>query len=277
MADTELRGRSILVTGASRGIGRRVALRLAALGAHLTITARSVNELESLAEECSQLGGIVIIVPADLTNPDERHLLFQSVEEAYGRLDILVNCAGVASFGEFTSSTEAILRYVMEINFFVPMELIRLALPMLLQSATDSAPWRPVVLNLASICGRAGIPSLPEHCASKHALVGMSEALRLEWERYGIDLLLVLPGLVQSDDLNRHLIRNEGRVFLDFANAQPADEVADSVIRSLRKRRREVAVGGTAWLVWISRRLWPRILRWVFARKVQKFHARHGG
>ena len=72
-------------------------------------------------------------------------------------------------------------------------------------------------MNVASICGRWGIPSMSEHCASKHALVGLTEALRGEFQRYGIDVLLVLPGLVRSDDLNRHLLRNEGKIYLDFA------------------------------------------------------------
>lgn len=270
-----LAGKSILVTGASRGIGRRVAERLARLGARVIVSARTSDELDVLVRDIRAAGGEAFAVPVDLTDPIQRQLLVTSSVEAYGGLDVLVNAAGVASFGEFATSSPEILRKVMEINFFAPADLIRLAQPYLHESRrTHGGDWRPAILNLASICGRCGIPSLPEHCASKHALVGLSETLRLEFDRFDIDVLLVLPGLVRSDDIHRHLIRNEGRIHLDFEGAQPPDEVADSIIRSLVRNRAEVSVGFVSRVVWISRRLWPRILRWVMQRKVRRFARR---
>lgn len=271
----ELNGRSILVTGASRGIGRRVALRVARFGAHLTVTARSEGELNTLVQLIRAAGGTVQAVPADLTDPDQRQRVVSAAVEKYGGLDVLMNCAGIASFGEFTTSTPDILRRVMEVNFFVPAELIRLSQPHLAASA--KAGRKPAVLNLASICGRAGIPSLPEHCASKHALVGLTEALRAEFARWDIDVLLVLPGVVRSDDLNRHLIRNEGKIYLDFNGAQTPDAAADGVVRSLRRNTRERAVGFVSWWLWVGRRLWPRGVRWIMRRKVKKWAARHTG
>ena len=270
----ELQGRSILVTGASRGIGRRVAQRLGKLGARLTLAARSEGELATLVDEIRANGGVAEAVPVDLTDPAQREMLVKSAVERYGGLDVLVNAAGVASFGEFASSTPEILRTVMEINFFVPAELMRLTRPHLEASARKGYP--AAILNLASICGRCGIPSLPEHCASKHAFVGLSETVRAEFARFGIDVLLVLPGVVQSDDLQRHLIRNEGKIYLNFEGAQKADEVADAVVTSLIRNRRERAVGFVSRVVWWSRRLWPRILRRVMQRKVAKFAARSG-
>jgi NAD(P)-dependent dehydrogenase (short-subunit alcohol dehydrogenase family) len=267
-----LERRSILVTGASRGIGRRVAERLARCGAKLTVTARTSSELDSLAAEIQTHGGEVEAVAADLTDPLQRRLLVAAAVERFGGLDVLVNCAGVASFGEFATSTPDVLRRVMEINFFVPAEMTRLCQPHLLESAV--AGRQPAVMNVASICGRAGIPSLPEHCASKHALVGLTEALRAEFARYDIDVLLVLPGVVRSDDLNRHLLRNEGQIYLDFDGAQPPEEVAAAVERSLKWNRRERAVGFVSWWLWVGRRLWPRGVRWIMRRKVEKFQER---
>jgi NAD(P)-dependent dehydrogenase (short-subunit alcohol dehydrogenase family) len=267
-----LEDRSILITGASRGIGRRTAERLARLGANVTVTARSADELASLVGDIRALGGEAEAVDADLTDPLQRQLVVATAVERFGGLDGLVNCAGVASFGEFATSTPDILRRVMELNFFVPSEMIRLCQPHLTESATRGR--QPAVVNVASICGRAGIPSLPEHCASKHALVGLTEALRAEFARYDIDVLLVLPGVVRSDDLNRHLIRNEGQIYLNFEGAQPPEEVADSVVRSLVRNRREAAVGFVSWWLWVGRRLWPRGVRWIMRRKVEKFQER---
>src|SRR5207248_4209196 len=121
---------------------------------------------------------------------------------------------------------------VLEVNFFAQAETIRLCQPLLARSAREGpGDWRSAVVNVASICGRWGIPSMSEHCASKHALVGLTEALRGEFERFGIDVLLVLPGLVRSDVLNRHLLRNEGKIYLDFEGAQLPDGVAKDVVK----------------------------------------------
>lgn len=271
----DFRGRSILITGASRGIGRRVAERLARLGARLTITARSTDELQRLADDICAAGGTAEAVAVDLTDPIQRELLVATAVETFGGLDALVNCAGIASFGEFASSSEDILRQVMEINFFAPADLIRLAQPHLAKSAAGGPKgWQPTIMNVASICGRAGIPSLPEHCSSKHALVGLTEALRSEFARFNIDIQLILPGLVKSDDLDRHLIRNEGKVWLNFEGAQPAEEVADRVVKSMVNGRREKAVGTVSWWLWFGRRVWPRGVRWIMRRKVMKFRER---
>src|SRR5579883_465312 len=269
------RDRVVLISGASRGIGKRVAERLAGSGARLALTSRSADELAALVSDLRAGGAEAEAFPTDLTKPHDRDRLVRAVVDRFGGVDVLVNCAGVCSFGEFATSTEDVLRRVMEINFFAPVELIRLAQPYLLRSGERGPPgWRPAVVNVASICGRCGIPSLPEHCASKHAFVGMTEALRAEFARYDIDVLLVLPGLVRSDDLNRHLLRNEGRIYLDFAGAQPPDEVAASVVRSLERNRAEAAVGFVSWWVWFGKRFFPRVPRWVMHRKAAKFERR---
>jgi short-subunit dehydrogenase len=270
-----VQGRVVLVTGASRGIGRRVAERLAKLGAKLAVTARSADELAKLVSELRASRGEAEAFPADLTSSDDRNRLVAAVVERFGGLDVLINCAGVCSFGEFSTSTEEIVRRVLEINFFAQAEMIRVCQPHLTRSAYRSSDgWRPAVVNVASLCGRWGIPSLPEHCASKHAFVGLTEALRAEFVRFGIDVLLVLPGLVRSDDLNRHLLRNEGKIYLDFAGAQPSDEVAAGVVRSLLRNRTEAAIGFVSWGVWLFRRLFPRAVRFFMQRKVWRYARR---
>ena len=274
----DVRGRVILVTGASRGIGRRTAERLAKLGARLALSARSAEDLAKAVGECRAAGAETEAFPGDLTKPVDRERIVAATVARFGTLDVLVNCAGVCSFGEFSTSTEEIVRQVMEVNFFAQAEMIRVAQPHLLGSGERAADdWRPAVVNVASICGRWGIPSLPEHCASKHAFVGLTEALRGEFTRYGIDVLLVLPGLVRSDDLNRHLLRNDGKIYLDFEGAQLPDEVAADVVKSLMQNRIEATSGWVSWGVWLGRRLFPRAVRFFMTRKVWKYARRHPG
>ncbi|AMV23104.1 3-oxoacyl-[acyl-carrier-protein] reductase FabG [Gemmata sp. SH-PL17] len=271
----DVRGRVVLVTGASRGIGRRVAERLAKLGAILALTARSVDDLTTLAEALKATGARVEVFAGNLTKSEDRTRIVSQTVECFGRLDVLMNCAGVCSFGEFSSSSEDVVRKVLEVNFFAPVEMIRVAAPHLTRSfETARDGWRPAIVNLASICGRWGIPSMSEHCASKHAFVGLTESLRGEFERFGIDVLLVLPGLVRSDDLQKHLLRNEGKIHLNFEGAQPSDEVADSVVRSLLNNRVERAVGFASWWVWFGKRMFPRGVRFFMQRKVWKYARR---
>ena len=270
----DVRGRVVLVTGASRGIGRRAAERLAKLGAILALTARSADDLAKLVSELKAAGAQAEAFPGDLTKPEDRERIVSAIVARFGRLDVLINCAGVCSFGEFSTSNEEIVRKVLEVNFFAPIEMIRVAAPHLTRSSEGG--WRPAIVNVASICGRWGIPSMSEHCASKHAFVGLTEALRAEFVRFGIDVLLVLPGLVRSDDLQKHLLRNDGKIHLNFAGAQPSDEVADSVVRSLLKNRTEKAVGFASWWVWFGKRMFPRGVRFFMQRKVWKYARRHG-
>jgi short-subunit dehydrogenase len=274
----DLRGRVVLITGASRGIGRRAADRLAKLGATLALTARSADDLATVAGQLRAAGAQAEVFSGDLTSPEDRARIVEQTVARFGQLDVLINCAGVCSFGEFGTSSEEIVRRVLEVNFFAPAEMIRACQPHLTRSAEAAgAGWRPAVVNVASICGRWGIPSMSEHCASKHALVGLTESLRGEFERYGIDVLLVLPGLVRSDNLEKHLLRNEGKIHLNFAGAQPSDEVADSVVRSLVRNRTEAAVGFASWWVWFGKRMFPRGVRFVMQRKVWKYARRERG
>jgi short-subunit dehydrogenase len=271
----ELRARIVLVTGASRGIGRRVAQQLAARGAKLALTARSADELAKVASECRAAGAEVETFPADLTSPEDRERIVAGTVARFGGLDVLVNCAGVGAFGEFTTSTEETVRRSMEVNFFAQAEMIRVCLPHLTRSGdTARDGFRPAILNVASICGRWGIPSMPEHCASKHALVGLTEALRAEFTRFGIDVLLVLPGVVRSDDIDRHMLRNDGKIYLDFDGAQPPEEVAEVVVRSLIKNHTERTAGFVSWVVWLARRYAPRMLRLFMHMKVRKYARR---
>src|SRR5438552_3722963 len=131
----DVRGQVVLITGASRGIGKRVAERLAGLGAKLALTARSADDLARIAADLRTAGTEVEAFPADLTNPTDRDALVTATAARFGGLDVLINCAGVCSFGEFSTSSEAIVRRVLEVNFFAQAEMIRACQPWLARSA----------------------------------------------------------------------------------------------------------------------------------------------
>jgi len=260
-----LAGRRVLLTGASSGIGRCLAERIAHQGARLILSARSADKLDELAGRLKVSGGEALAVPADVTSAEDRQQLLETAQVRFGGLDVLINNAGVASFGHFTGGTEAILRQVMEVNFFAPAELMRAAIPLLRNGE------QPAIVNVASMCGRCGLPAWSEYSASKFALVGLAEALRAEMARYDIDVLTVLPGLTNTD-LGRHLLRNEGRMKLDYSQGMSPEAVADAILAAIEKNRAETVLGEARWMLRVKR-WFPGLLNRLMIRKVGQLYA----
>jgi short-subunit dehydrogenase len=258
--------RRIVITGASSGIGRCVAEQAARAGARVLLTARSADKLDELAHSLVAQGASALAVPGDITCEPDRQRLLQTIADHFGGLDLLINNAGVASFGHFAESSEETLRQIMEVNFFAPAELIRSALPLLLQGQ------QPAIVNVASMCGRRGLPAWPEYSASKFALCGLTEALRGEMARFDVDVLLILPGLTRTD-LGQHLLRNQGRMKVDFTGGMPPEVVAERILDAVRHNRTETFAGREAqWLLRVNRFL-PRLVDRLMARKVRQLYA----
>ena len=157
------------------------------------------------------------------------------------------------------------MREVMEVNFFAPAELIRLAIPHLTRGV------EPVIVNVSSMCGRRGMPAWPEYSASKFALSGLSESLRGEMARFGIDVVLVVPGMARTS-LREHMLRNEGKAKIDFEAGMPPEQVAAKIVGAIRKRKREVVIGSDAKWMLRMHRWFPRLLDRLVCRKVKKIY-----
>jgi short-subunit dehydrogenase len=261
-----LQGRRILITGASSGIGRCLAEQLAKAGARLVLAARSEDKLQTLAASLPLSREDVLVVPTDITRAQDRHNVLERAKLQFGGLDVLVNNAGIASWAHFADSTEDILRQIMEVNFFAPTELIRQAIPILVEGQ------QPAVVNVASMCGRRAMPAWSEYSASKYALCGLTEALRGELARFDIDVLLIVPGLTRSD-FSQHFLRTEGRAQIEFAKGMPPEQVAAGIVRSLSGNKTETVLGGDArWMLRFNR-FFPRLLDYLLTRRVRTLYA----
>lgn len=261
----ELTGLRAIVTGASSGIGRATAEALARAGVRVAAAARTTAALDELAAHLTAAGAEVVPVPADVTRPEDRRRLVDSAVERFGGLDLLVNVAGIGSWGHFATSTPEILRQIMEVNFFAPVELTRLAMPYL------SGGRQPAVVNVTSMCGRKGMPAWSEYSASKAALVGIAEAWRGEFVRFGVDVITIVPGLTNSSFPTRWL-RSEGRAELKFEEGMSPAEVADGILWALRHNRGEVVLGREARRLLLFNRFFPRLTDWLIARKVRELY-----
>jgi short-subunit dehydrogenase len=253
-------GARALVTGASGGLGRAIAIELAMQGASLVLMARRNEELRKVADEIAQSGGRAAIVVGDVTDPQIRQAALDTTKSQFGGLDLLVNNAGVGAIGRFDAADPARLRQVFEINFFAAAELTREAIPILRGGRA------PMIVNIGSVLGHRATPQNSEYCASKFALRGWTESLRIELAASGIDVLLVSLGSTQSDFWN-HLVGQNQPPPWSTRRAMPAEQAAGKIVRAIGLGRRELIPSFSArWFVRAGR-LFPGL----FDRFMRRF------
>jgi short-subunit dehydrogenase len=247
-----------IVTGASSGIGRVLALELAAAGARLVLVARRAERLHEVARSANGEGDIKLVA-GDVTLPEIRTAAVTTAVEQFGGLDFLVNNAGIGAQGRFIDADPERLRRIFEVNFFALAEMTREALPQL-RAGRD-----PLIVNVGSILGHRGVPYSSEYCASKFAVRGFSESLRAEVARLGIGVLLVSPGTTESEFFDR-LIESRDRPPWPEQPPVPADIVARCIRRAMERRRHEIIPNPRGRLmVWLNR-LSPRLVDAWMAR-----------
>jgi short-subunit dehydrogenase len=256
-----IRGSRAIVTGTSSGIGRAVALELARQGAGVVVVARREDRLRELVAKIVSLGTPVEMVVGDMTDPAVRQRALDAALSKLGGLDILINNAGVGALGPFEDASVERVRRVMEINFFSLVEMTRLALPSLKQGV------RPIVVNVSSIVGHRGVPNRSEYSASKFAVQGFSEAIRAEFTRLGIDVLVVSPGPTGTEFFDREI---EKTTDAKWPKHTPADVevVARQIVRAIRAGRHEIIPYFFGRVLCLLNRLSPRLVDWVMTRYV---------
>ncbi len=259
MAHRRLTNRRALVTGASSGIGRALAVELARRGVDLVLLARREERLAEVAKQVAAFNRRAIPIVGDVTDADARRRALAAARDELAGHDILVNNAGVAAHGRFAEASPERIRPIMEVNFFAPVELIREAIPLL------RAGVQPMVVNIGSILGERGSPHKSEYSASKFALHGFSQAVRPELARLGIDVLVVAAGPTETEHFDVLL---EGTAELPWGNPprQPAEAVARTIVRAIERGRRDVVTGWRSRLLLLANRLFPGVVDRVMAR-----------
>jgi uncharacterized protein len=231
----ELKGKRVLITGASRGIGESLARAFAGAGATVALVARTENALRALAVE---LGGSAHV--ADLSDPLQVATLIQRVEHETGPVDVLVNNAGVDTIGGFTDASGDDVRRVTEVNYVVPAELCRQAIPRMLGRGGGH------IVNVSSLAGVVALPGLVTYSASKAALTHFTAGLRADLRGLPIRTTLVELGPVPTDMQARG--ENYPPTFDSFARFYrtqflvdvPRETVAEHVVSAVMKNRNHV-------------------------------------
>ncbi|MEM0924575.1 MAG: SDR family NAD(P)-dependent oxidoreductase [Planctomycetota bacterium] len=252
------RGRLAVVTGASSGIGRDVTRILLSKGCSVIATARRTSRLAELEQLPRRDNKTTLhTISGDVTDTELRVDLVKLASKI-GRLDLLVNNAGVGAIGSFADANAERLQFIVDVNFIAPAELTRLAIPLLKQS--DDA----VICNIGSVLGHRAGPDKSEYCASKFALHGWSDSLRAELSPFGIGVTLVSPSTTKSEFFDV-LVQSDPEAKSKSVGSWPVSRVAEAVVHAIEKRRDEaiLSLGGKL-LVYADRICPPlmnRILR----------------
>ena len=229
----------VILTGASTGIGEALAHQLAEHGATLVLAARNAQKLETVAADCRARGGRVLVVPTDVTNEDECRELVEHAASEYGRIDTLINNAGLSMWMKLEDVKDlSTIEYLMRVNFFGSMYCTYYALPHLKQS-------KGRIVAIASVAARTGIPTRTGYSASKHAMVGFFESLRIEVEDDGISVTIAYPDFVASGMHTRSLGADGqplGHNPLQVDKIMTSEECARRILEGTAARQRQIVM-----------------------------------
>jgi short-subunit dehydrogenase len=219
--------RVIAITGASAGIGRATALRLARDGASVAICARRSDRLDVVAKEVAKAGGQALPIVADVTSEDAMHMFVAKTVERFGRLDVMMCNAGFGIYGAIDDITPDQMKKLMDINYFGTYHAARAALPVFRRQQ------RGHLVVVSSIVGKRGVPYMGAYSATKFAQVGMAECLRSELHGSNIHVSLVYP-ISTATEFTEVMTRETGSdVSSSLGPGQSVDAVADAVARAI--------------------------------------------
>src|ERR1700676_1486823 len=220
-------GKVVAITGASAGIGRATALRLARDGAAVVVCARRRNRLEEVGSEIERAGGQALPVVADVTRETDMHALVVSACERFGRLDVMMCNAGFGIYGTIDTIAPAEMRRLLDVNYLGTYHAVRAALPVFRRQGRGN------LIIVSSIVGKRGVPYMGAYAATKFAQVGLAECLRSELVGSDIHVSIVYPVSTETEFFDVMSRETGAPVKRSFGPRQSAAQVADAVARAI--------------------------------------------
>lgn len=258
-----LRGAIVVQTGASSGIGRAAASAFSRRGANVVLAARGREALEEVAAQCSEKQVKALAVPTDISDEDQVAALAARAIEEFGRIDIWVNCAAVVSFGRFLDVPADAFRRVVETNLMGTVNGSRAAL------AHFSQRGGGVLINVASVLGKEGIPYLSSYVASKEAIIGFDACLREELRHTGIYVCSVLPASIDTP-IWQHGANYTGRAVKPVPPVYEPEQVAETIVGCARRPKRVTYVGLAGPVITTCHKISPTIYEEIAGPVVER-------
>jgi len=237
----------IIITGASSGIGRAAALALGRERAKLVLVARREKLLNQLAEEVRKAGGAALSLALDLRTTDNVEKVIRSAHDQFGRIDVLINNAAFGFYGSVENTPADVVREIFNVNFGTPLLACQLAIPIMRRQGGGH------IINISSVAGKRGLPLSGIYCATKFALQGISESLRVELKDSGIDVSIVSPGATETEFGENVRHGDVVAKFKPMGHVQSAEEVAAAIVRCIKVPKAEVyPYGVSRFVVWAN-------------------------
>lgn len=233
----DLHNKVVIVTGASGGIGAATARELARQGAIVVLAARRADQLETLQQQITQTGGRALAMPTDVAQRPSIDQLVQTTVDAFGRVDVLVNNAGIGGNTAIGDSDDELIERVIDVNLVAPARCVQAVLPHMRQAGQG------VIINIGSIAGEVATSTL--YSATKFGLRGFNDALRRELRHDNIDVVLIAPGFIRTDMTSDVTVPMPG-----------PDVVAQAIVSAIRRPRRKIIVPWPYRLLTVAAK-WP--------------------
>lgn len=252
----------VIITGASSGIGREIAIQLANQGATLVLAARDATRLKEVAAQCKNSSDKILVVKTDVGKSSDCQNLIKLTIKEYGRIDTLINNAGFAMRAAFEELPDlTLLENIMQVNYLGGVYCTYYALPHLKKN-------KGRIVGISSLAGKTGVPMVSGYAASKHAMAGFFDSLRMEVEEHGVSVTMIYPGFVETEIAQR-AIGPDGQPVggnkKPRAGVMTAETCARMIIEATKKRRRELVMTTQGkigqWIKLIAPSLVDRIAR----------------
>jgi short-subunit dehydrogenase len=251
-----MKDKIVIITGASSGIGKALAFAFGQEGAKLVITGRKLDALNEVAQELNSAGIETLAVQADVSQEADNIKMVEETIKRFGKIDILINNAGISMRGMLADTDPAVIRQVMEINFYGTVYATKYALPYI--KARQGS-----IVGISSIAGYRGLPVRSGYSASKFAMNGFLEAIRTELLHTGVHVLTACPGFTTSN-IRSNSIGKDGNVLgesmRDEQNMMSAKECAEHILKAVKNRKRDLVLTGQGKLTVFLNKLIPSFM-----------------
>lgn len=261
-----MKGKTIIITGASSGIGKALALRFAADSCRLVITGRNRERLLQVANQVEAAGSECLPLVSDVEKPEECANVITETLRLFGSIHVLINNAGISMRGLLTETKPEVLEKVMAVNFWGTVHMSRMALPYLLQTGGS-------IVAVSSIAGKRGLPGRCAYSASKFAVEGFMQSIRTENLRKGLHVLVACPGFTASGIRNTALGPGgemQGESPRDESKMMTAEAVADSIFHAIRKRKNSLVLTFNGKLTVLLSKFFPSLADHLIYKHMSK-------
>jgi short-subunit dehydrogenase len=251
-----MKGKVGIVTGASSGIGKALCYELAKQGSHIILVARRLEIIEEIAKEINLLYKVeTLAIKADVSIESDCQKFVDQTVARFGKIDILINNAGISQRVMFANLQLSVIHKVMDTNFWGSVNSTKFALPYLLEQKGS-------LVAVSSISGFSPLPARTGYCASKYALHGFMESLRIELLHSGMHIMVVAPEYVNSE-IRKHALLDHGQEQGDSPRKESemltAELVAKRIVKGIKKRRRTMLIGKMGTLIVGVSRIFPKL------------------